>query len=69
MSEFLTWNIMPRDIASPNSFTVVIAILETLVKLCVASVVILFVAIVVDWIVNRYFTVTENDEVCDQDPI
>lgn len=69
MSEFLTWNIMPRDIASPNSFTVVIAILETLVKLCVASVAILFVAIVVEWIENRYFTVTENDEVCDQDHI
>lgn len=69
MSEFLTWNIMPRDITSPNSFTVVIAILETLVKLCVASVAILFVAIVVEWVETRYFTVTENDEVCDQDPI
>lgn len=69
MSEFLTWNIMPRELQLHNSFTVVIAILETLVKLCVASVAILFVAIVVEWIENRYFTVTENDEVCDQDHI
>lgn len=67
MNEFLTWNIMPRNISSPNSFAVVIAILETLVKLCVASVAILFVAIVVEWIEIRYFTVTENDETCDQD--
>lgn len=66
MNEFLTWNIMPSDIASPNSFAAVIVILETLVKLCVASVAILFVAIVVEWIETRYFTVTENDETCDQ---
>lgn len=67
MSEFLTWNIMPHELLLHNSFAVVIAILETLVKLCVASVAILFVAIIVEWIETRYFTVTENDETCDQD--